>query len=118
MVVVRGWKGGASHRKAFSKPISDGSQGHKPQPTLELIKSKKEMNKKNGEGLSRWWWWWGGGSESDSLDKQDGPWSSFRGCGGGRLSGVSFLTPDRDGRRERRWRRSSSGRRRRGQLLT
>lgn len=51
MVVVRGWKrervgGRASHRKAFSKPISDGSQGHKPQPTLELIKSKKEMNKK------------------------------------------------------------------------
>lgn len=39
-------EGGAAHRKAFSKPISDGSQGHKPQPTFVLIKSKKEMNPK------------------------------------------------------------------------
>lgn len=90
--------GGAAHRKAFSKPISDGSQGHKPQPTFVLIKSKKEMNPKKKRK---------GGPESDSLDKQDGPWSSFRGGGGGReggrLSGVmgggSFLM-QRDGRKE------------------
>lgn len=111
--------GGASHRKAFSKPISDGSQGHKPQPTLELIKSKKEMNKKKRGRVElvvvvgR-----GGLKVTPWINKTDHGQVSEVVEEGGRLSGVSFLTPDRDGRRERRWRRSSSGRRRRGQLLT
>lgn len=98
MVVMGGWKG-ASHRKAFSKPISDGSQGHKPQPTLELIKSKKEMNQKKIEK---------GGGGGGGGDLKVTPWINKTDHGqvsevveeGGFLGARSECQTEREGRRE------------------